>query len=119
MQTAGLTVTALRRPAVAKALIGMLRIVTRSVSEEERHFLADASGYGDPLLAICATFRSRRPRITATHPEFGFGKTNTLLLANPELVPALGTEADVADHVGRRFPEACAAGRTSYFQPAR
>jgi len=41
------------------ALIGMLRIVTRRVSEEERRFLADASGYDDPLLAFCTTFRSR------------------------------------------------------------
>jgi hypothetical protein len=40
---------------------------TRSVSEEERRFLADASGYGDPLLAFCATFRSR--------PQDGVGGT--------------------------------------------
>jgi len=32
-----------------------LRTVTRSVSEEQRRFLADASGYCDPLLAFCAT----------------------------------------------------------------
>jgi hypothetical protein len=37
----------------------MWRIVTRSVSEEERRFLAEASGYDDPLLAFCATFQSR------------------------------------------------------------
>ena len=49
------------------ALIRMLRTVTRSVSEEERHFLADASGYYDPLLAFCATFRSTpRPDILRT-----------------------------------------------------
>jgi len=39
-------------------LIGMLTIGTRSVSEEERCILADASGSDDPLLAVCATFRS-------------------------------------------------------------
>ena len=31
------------------ALIGMLRVVTQSVSEEDRRFLADASGYCDKL----------------------------------------------------------------------
>jgi hypothetical protein len=38
-----------------EALIIRLRIVTRRVSEEERRFLADASGYDDPLLEFCAT----------------------------------------------------------------
>lgn len=33
------------------ALIGTFRIATRSVSEEERIFLADAAGYDDSFLA--------------------------------------------------------------------
>jgi hypothetical protein len=40
------------------ALIGVSRIVTRSVSEEGPRFLANASGYDGPLLAFCATLRS-------------------------------------------------------------
>jgi len=35
-------------------LIGTLRTGTRRVSEEERRFLADASGYDDPLLVFCS-----------------------------------------------------------------
>ncbi|MCY2986402.1 MAG: glycosyltransferase family 39 protein [Planctomycetota bacterium] len=42
----------------SRALIRRLRTVTRSVSEEERRFLADASGYEEPLLACCAPIRS-------------------------------------------------------------
>ena len=40
---------------------GNLRTVTRRVSEEERPFLADASGYNDPLLAAAVkeTWRIR------------------------------------------------------------
>ena len=44
-----------KRIEVAAALIVRWRIVTRRISEEERRFLADASGYNDPLLAFCAT----------------------------------------------------------------
>ena len=39
--------------AFRRALIGTLRTVTRSVSEEERRFLADASGYDDPRRSFC------------------------------------------------------------------
>ena len=57
-----------------QARTGTMRIVTRSVSEEERRFLADASGYDDPLLyrtrvPMARLTRSRRRRRGSARPN--------------------------------------------------